>query len=51
MAEKEIYDYVRRLIDSLGKFNGGFIGLVEDYYSLNFLSKKITITVYKHSKI
>lgn len=39
-GKKEIYDYVRRLIDSLGKFNGGFIGLVEDYYSLNFLSKE-----------
>ena len=34
-----IYEETRRLIDSLGSFGGGFIGLVEDYYSLGFISE------------
>jgi uroporphyrinogen decarboxylase len=38
-GKKEIYDYVKRLIASLGRFNGGYIGLVEDYHSTGFVSK------------
>jgi hypothetical protein len=30
----EIFDYVRRLNDHLGRFNGGFIGYIEEYGSI-----------------
>lgn len=39
-SREDIYDYVKRLIRSLGKFNGGFIGLVEDYYTLKFFPRE-----------
>lgn len=33
-SREEIYAYVRRLNDNLGRFGGGFIGYIEDYSSL-----------------
>jgi uroporphyrinogen decarboxylase len=30
----EIFDYVRRLRQNLGSFNGGFIGYIEEYHSI-----------------
>ena len=34
----DIYRETELLINSLGNFNGGFIGLVEDYFSIGFIS-------------
>ena len=34
----DIYAETKKLIDSFGSFNGGFVGLVEDYHSLGFIS-------------
>ena len=33
--KKKIYEYTQKLIDNFGRYNGGFIGYVEDYSSLN----------------
>lgn len=33
-SRSDIFDYVRRLNDSLGRFNGGFIGYIEEYHSI-----------------
>ena len=31
---QEVFDYVHRLNDNLGKFNGGFIPYIEEYHSI-----------------
>ena len=33
-TRKEIFDYVKRLDNNLGRFNGGFIGYIEEYHSI-----------------
>jgi uroporphyrinogen decarboxylase len=33
-TRREIFDYVRRLKEHLGRFNGGFIGYIEEYHSI-----------------
>jgi uroporphyrinogen decarboxylase len=39
-GKEAVYRETRRLIEALGKFDGGFIGQIEDYYSMGFITEE-----------
>ena len=44
-TKHEIYDYVKRLVEYLGRFNGGYIGYIEEYHSIGMSDENYQIII------